>query len=443
MRGVSPTWSSAEEAAALVRPRDTLGIPLGPGQPPGLLRALGEREDWEDLRVAGALLSVGTALFTRPGVHYLSGFFGPFERALREQGAGISFAPADFRRFAPLLQEQPPRVMTTVATRPDADGWCSLSLHAGGTVGELLRAGADPDRLLIVEASSAFPRTHGIAPEHRHRIHVDQADVLIESDERPTALPEAEPSQTDREIARHAIAFIPDGATLQTGIGSIPSAIARLLADGQGGGYGVHTEMFTDGLLRLHRAGKVTNDAKGLYDGRSVTTFAFGSEDLYEWLDDNDEVAFLPVEVVNSPEVIARNTDMTTINGALAVDIHGQVVADTIDGRQFSGIGGQEDFIAGPGLSLAQRSLLCLPSTYTSADGALRSRIVPWFGPGAVITTPRHQVDVVVTEFGAAELQGKTVHQRGDALAAVAHPMFRDELHEAAVRASRGESPVH
>lgn len=441
---MSVTWSSLDAAVAAVRPRDTLGIPLGPGQPPAFLRALGERDDWEELRVAGALLAVGTELFLRSGVHYLSGFFGPLERALREQGAGISFAPADFRRFAPLLEQSPPRVMATVATPPDTDGFMSLSLHAGGTVAALAAAGADRDRLLVVECSDAFPVTRGLGAEHPHRLHVSQADVLVRSSERPTALPEAEPSDVDRAIAGHAAQFIVDGATLQTGIGSIPSAIARALADGDGGGYGVHTEMFTDGLLRLHRAGKVTNDAKGLYDGVSVTTFAFGSSELYDWLDGpgSAEVAFAPVEVVNSPEVIGRNALMTTINGALAVDIHGQVVADTVEGRQFSGVGGQEDFIAGPGLSLSQRSLLCLPATWTDRSGALRSRIVPWFGPGAVITTPRHQVDVVVTEFGAAELQGLTVHQRGDALAAIAHPSFRDDLEAAARRASRGESLV-
>jgi acyl-CoA hydrolase len=198
--------------------------------------------------------------------------------------------------------------------------------------------------------------------------------------------------------------------------------------------------MFTDGLMHLHTAGKVAN-RKGLYDGVSVATFALGSEDLYRWLHENGEVAFLPVEIVNAPEVIGRNRDMITINGALGVDVQGQVVADTIAGVQHSGVGGQEDFIAGPGLSLSQRSLLCLPSTYATAEGEARSRIVPWFDAGAVITTPRHQVDIVVTEHGAAELEGRTVHQRGEALAAVAHPDFRDELREAAARASRGHSP--
>ena len=431
---------TADEAAARLEPADTLGIPLGPGQPPEFLQALGRRDDWENLRIYGALLAVGSDVFNHPKVHYLSGFFGPLERMLRDAGANIGFAPADFRRLEPLLAEQAPRVMATVAAPPDQNGLCSLSLHAGGTVDELHRAGADPDRLLVVEVSKRFPNTKGLPPEHMHALHVDEIDVLVESEAAPLGLPDPAPTEADRAIAEHAARFIPDGTTLQTGIGSIPSTLVQSLAEGQGGRYGVHSEMFTTGLMRLHEAGKVTNE-KGQFDGVSVTTFAFGTEELYAWLDGNQDVAFLPVDVVNNPDVIARNRGIVTINGALAIDIHGQVVADTLDGRQFSGIGGHEDFVAGPGLSLDDRSLLCLPSTAT-VDGKVRSRIVPWFDAGAVITTPRHQIDVVVTEYGIAELQGKTVHQRGKALAAIAHPDFRDELVEAAERASRGGSPL-
>jgi acyl-CoA hydrolase len=435
-----PETLSAELAAERLEPVDTLGIPLGPGQPGAFLEALGERDDWRDLRVYGALLAVLTKLFNHPRVHYLSGFFGPLERALRDQGANLSFAPADFRRFAPLLEEQRPRVMATVACPPDADGWCSLSLHAGATAPECRRAGADPDRLLVLEISQRFPLTYGLLPEHRHAIHVDEADLLIESDREPLPIPEPEPSDIDRAIAGNAAALIPDGATLQTGIGAIPSTIAGLLAEGDGGDYGVHSEMFTTGLMLLHESGKVTN-RKGTYDGVSVGTFAAGTPELYRWLDENRDVAFLPVELVNSQEAIARNRSMVTINGALAIDIQGQVIADTIDGQQYSGIGGHEDFIAGPALSLEDRALLCMPSTVT-VDGKARSRIVPWFEAGAVITTPRHQADVIVTEHGAAHLQGKTIRQRGEALAAVAHPDFRDELLAAAARASGGRSPI-
>ena len=355
-----PQTLSAAEAAARLEPEDTLGIPLGTGQPPAFLEALGARDDWRDLRIYGALLLAWSEAFKHPAVHYLSGFFGPVERALRDQGANISFAPADFRRFEPLLEAQAPRVMATVAASPDDDGWCSLSLHAGGTVKELERAGADPRRLLVVETSSRFPRTFGLSPEHRHAIHVEQIDILVESDREPFELPEPEPGPIDEAIATHARRFIPDGATLQTGIGGVPSAIVGRLAEGDGGDYGVHSEMFTAGLMQLHEAGKVTN-RKGQFDGVSVATFAGGSSELYRWLDGNDEVAFLPVEVINSPDLIARNRMMVTINGALAVDIHGQVVADTIAGMQYSGIGGHEDFISGPALSLEDRSLLCLP----------------------------------------------------------------------------------
>jgi acyl-CoA hydrolase len=432
--------ATAAEAAALIRPDDTLGLPLGPGQPPSFLAALGERDDWEDLRVYGALLGVGTELFSRTGVNLLSGFYGPFERALRDAGAAISFAPADFRRFGPLYERQRPRVMCTVAAAPDADGWCSLSLHAGGSIGEIHRAAEDPGRLLVVEAASGYPRTAGLPPEHPHRIHVDEADVLIETDAEPLELPGTEPGEVDRAIAANAAAFIDSGSTIQTGIGAVPSMIATILAEGDYGDLGIHSEMLTDGLMKLHLAGAVTN-RKGVFDGVSVATFAFGSKRLYEWLDGNEEVAFLPVEVVNSPDVIRHNRRMVSINAALAVDVHGQVVADTIGGRQYSGIGGAEDFAAGSGLEVEDRSLQCLPST-VELDGELHSRIVPAFEAGAVITTPRHQVDVIVTEYGAAELEGKTVHQRGLELARIAHPDFRDELAAAAERASGGNSPL-
>ena len=430
---------SAEEAVGEIRPVDDVGMPLGPGQPGALLEAMGERTDWEDLRLYGALLSVLSEVFTHPNVHYLSGFFGPLERMLRDMGANLSFTAADFRRFMPILEAQAPRVMTTAAAMPDADGWCSLSLHAGASVSELHRAGADPSRLLMVEASPRFPRTAGLG-EHRHGLHIGEIDVLVTSDRSPFILEDPAPTDIERAMAQHVRSFVPDGATLQTGIGAVPSMVAALLADGSGGDYGVHSEMFTTGLMRLHQAGKVTN-RKGQFDGKSVVTFAAGVPELYEWLDGNDEVAFAPVDVVNSPETIAKNPKTVTINAALGVDIHGQVVADTIGGAQYSGIGGHEDFVAGAALELEDRSLLCLPSTFRRGDEVF-SRIVPWFEAGAVITTPRHQVDVIITEHGAAELQGLTVHQRGQALAAIAHPDFRDSLLEAAGRASGGHSPL-
>ena len=250
---------------------------------------------------------------------------------------------------------------------PDEQGWCSLSLHAGATFDEFIRAAADPDRVAIVEVNPNAPRTQGLLPEHPHAIHVDQIDVLVESDRPMFTLPEDEPDDLDRRIAAFVQSYIADGSTLQTGIGGIPSTIASMLAAGDGGDYGVHSEMFTTGLMRLHQAGKVTNARKGQFDGLSITTFALGTPELNEFLDGNDEVRFLPAQVVNAPEIIARNRRMVTINGALTIDLWGQAVADTLGGRQFSGIGGHEDFVSVAGFDLEDRSILCLRSTATVA----------------------------------------------------------------------------
>ena len=417
---------TSTQAAGILRPIDTLGVPLGPGQPGAFLHALGDRDDYEDVTVFGALLVDLYEFFTRPGVHYLSGFYGPAERFLMETGADVQFVPSDFRRFTPIAERLKPRVVATLATPPDAEGYCSLSLHAGATYHELLRAAADPDRVLLVEANPAAPRTLGFG-EYPHRVHVDQIDVMVESDRPLFVLPDAEASEVDRRIAAHVRPYITDGATLQTGIGGIPSTIATMLANDDGGDYGVHSEMFTNGLMRLHQAGKVSNLRKGQFEGMSITTFAAGTTDLYEFLDGNQEVRFLPVEVVNSPEVVSKNRKMVTINGALTIDLWGQAVADTIGPKQFSGIGGHEDFVSVAGFELEDRSLLCMPSTAT-VGGQRISRIAAELAAGAVVTTPRHQLDLVVTEYGVASLRGRTVRERAMALAGVAHPDFRELL---------------
>jgi acyl-CoA hydrolase len=189
--------------------------------------------------------------------------------------------------------------------------------------------------------------------------------------------------------------------------------------------------MFTTGLMRLHQAGKVTNDAKGVFDGVSVTTFALGTAELYAWLDGNDSVAFLPVEVVNDPTVIARNANLVSINGALSVDLYGQVVADSIDGRQISGVGGHEDFVAGAEMHLDSHSLICLRSTAVGGAKTF-SRIVGLLPEGSVVSTPRHHTGVVITEYGAVDLRGLTVRERAHALVEVAQPDFRPQLRRVA-----------
>jgi acyl-CoA hydrolase len=425
------TTCTPEEAISFIRPIDRIGFGLGPANPDAFLTALGRRSDWVDLVLGGALLLNYYEVLTQPGVSYRCGFFGPAERALLAQGHRIEHVPGGFRQFAPILSKFAPRVMVAQAAPPDGNGVVNLSLHYGATRPELLRAGRDPSRLLIVEINPNLPRATSLSPDFDNTIPVELIDVLVEADGAPFALEELPPDDVDRAIADHALSFVAEGATLQTGIGTIPNMVACGLAAGPLNGFGIHSEMFTTGLMRLHQAGKVTNAHKGVFDGVSVTTFALGTAELYQWLDANDEVAFLDVSVVNDPTTISRNANLVSINGALSVDLYGQVVADTIDGRQISGVGGHEDFVAGAELRPDAHSLICLRSTVGVA-GTPISRIVGKLPEGSVVSTPRHHTGVVVTEFAAAELVGLTVRERAHALVEIAHPDHREQLHQIA-----------
>jgi len=426
----TPPTTTPDEAAALLRTRDAVGFGLGPANPDAFFTALGHRHDWEDLILGGALLLGLYDVLAEPGVSYRCGFFGPVERYYLSQGARIEHVPGGFRQFAPILARFAPRVMTVQAAPPE-DGQVNLALHLGATRGELLRAGRDPERLLVVEVNPNLPRTASLPPDYTNTLPLDVIDVMVEAGGQPFALEDPPPTDADAAIAENALTFVTDGCTLQTGIGAVPNLVASRLAEAPGGGYGVHSEMFTDGLMRLHQAGKVTNADKGEFQGVSVTTFALGSAELYRWLDGNSAVAFLPVEVVNDPTVIGRNTKFVSLNGALSIDLYGQIVADNIGGRQISGVGGHEDFIAGADLHVDSKSLVCLQSTLI-VDGEVRSRIVPVLPAGSVVSTPRHHTGVVVTEHGTADLAGLTVRERARALAEIAHPDFRTELRAAA-----------
>lgn len=429
---------TAEEAVALLGPRDTVGMGLGPANPDAFLTALGGRDDWEDLELGGALFLGLYEVLAKPGVRYRCGFFGPVERYYLALGARIEHVPGGFRQFAPILARYAPRVMVVQAAPGERPDEVNLSLHYGATRDELLRAGQDADRLLVVEVNPELPRTASLPPRFANTLPLDAVDVLVEADRAPFTLDPVVPTEVDSAIAGHVLAYVEEGATLQTGIGAVPNLVATRLAEAPGGGgYGVHSEMFTDGLMHLHEAGKVTNAGKGQLEGVSVTTFALGSAELYRWLDRRREVAFLPVEVVNDPAVVGGNAKMISINGALCVDLYGQIVADSVGGRQISGVGGHEDFVAAPELHLDSHSLVCMASTVEVA-GEVRSRIVPVLPAGSVVSTPRHHTGVVVTEHGSADLVGLTVGERALALAELADPRFRDGLRAAAAALGRG-----
>lgn len=422
---------TCQEAAALLQDVDDVLLPLAPAQPTGFLRALGERERFERLSLWCALLQEPFELLTRPGVRVISQFFGPVERSLQALGAPVEHVSADFHGLEILARRMRPRVIATTVSPPDADGFLSFGLHAGASEVPFLEAGRDPNRLTIAEVNPRMPVTRGLPQHGDHRIHCSQVDVIVEFEHPILSLPASEPPPEDRRIAELVGELIPNGATLQFGIGGVPNEIAKILAGGPHGDFGIHTEMMVDGVKLLHESGKVSN-RKGSYDGYSVCTFALGTQELYDWLAREPAVRFLPVSATNLPYAIERNRRMVSINSAIMVDLQGQIVADSIAGRQYSGVGGHESFVVGAREAEGGMSILCLHAT-ADVHGERRSRILAELPPGSLVTTPRHQVHWIATENGIANLFGKSDHERVEALIALADPAFRDDLRRAVV----------
>jgi len=427
------TRSTLAASVALVRPRDTLVCGFVAGQPAGFLEALGQRTDLEDVALYTGLLSRPYALLANAGVRIISGFFGPIERMARSAGvvARVSYLPADFNGLEYRALRLKPRIALAVTSPPDADGWLSFGIQAGASYRPFVEAARDPDRVAIAEVNAHMPRVAGLPELGGNRVHVSEVDAWYEHDSELVALPDATPSAEDLAIARHAAAQVEPGAILQFGIGSIPDEIGRLLAERPGGAYGIHTEMISDSVMRLHRAGKVTN-RKPVYDGVTVATFALGSAALYRWLDGNPDVRMLPVSDVNETAVLRRLPGLVSMNGALAVDLAGQVAADAIAGRQYSGTGGHESFVVGAGSAPGGKSMICLRST-AQVHGERNLTIVAALPARTLVTTPRHHTQLVVTEHGAVDLSLLDDLERPRALIEVAHPDFR-----AALRASLG-----
>jgi acyl-CoA hydrolase len=313
-----------------------------------------------------------------------------------------------------------------VTTPPDAEGWLSFGVHAGATYRPFLEAAHDPERLAIAEVNAKMPRVGGDPELGGNRVHVSEVDGWVEHDEALVTIPDAEASAEDLAIAQLVLERMLPGAILQFGIGAVPDEIASRLAKGSQDGFGIHTEMISDGVMHLHQAGKVAN-RKPVHGGYTVATFALGSEKLYRWLDGNPAVRILPVTDVNDAWVLRQLPRLTSINGALAIDLAGQVAADSIGRRQYSGAGGHESFVVGAGLAPEGRSFVCLRSTAT-VGGERVSTIVPSFPDGTRVTTPRHHVQWVVTEHGAVDLSVLSDVERPRALVELAHPDFRDAL---------------
>jgi acyl-CoA hydrolase len=414
------------EAAALVRPRDDVLAGFAAGQPTALLEAIGARRDLEEVTISIGVLVRPYAFLQNPAVQVVSGFYGPVERMAASLGARIQYLPADFHGLERLALRLKPRVVLALTSPPDADGWLSFGVSAAASYTSFLEAARDPERVAIAEVNRHMPRVAGLPELGGNRVHVSEVDAWVAHDEPLTAVPPVVPGPEELAIARRVVGLVEEGSTLQFGIGAIPDAIADLLAAGPLGDFGVHSEMIADGVKLLHEAGKVTN-RKGLYDGVTVGTFALGSDALYSWLDDNPVVRMLPVTAVNDPALLRRLRRFVSLNGALAVDLFGQVAADRIGGRQYSGVGGHESFVMGASEAPGGKSVLCLKSTAT-VGGKRISTIVAALPAGTLVTTPRHHVQWVVTEYGAADLSALGDADRARALVALAHPDFRDAL---------------
>jgi acetyl-CoA hydrolase len=347
-------------------------------------------------------------------IRYNSVFIGPNIR--QAVGEGLAdFTPVRLSEI-PLLFKRgrlPLDIAVIHVSPPDEHGYCSYGVEIGVT-----KSAAETATMVIAEVNPNMPRTLGDS-----FIHVSQIDYFIEVDYQLPQVASEQASATQNAIATHIAELIPDGATLQMGIGGIPDAVLRLLTNHKN--LGIHTELFSDGVMEMIEAGIITNKAKTLHTGKVVAGFVLGTHKLYRYINDNPFFEFHPTEYVNDPYVIQRNDRMVSINSALEVDLTGQVCADSIGAKFYSGVGGQLDFVRGATRSKGGKSIIALPST---ARNDTITRIVPALKPGAGVTTTRNDVHYIVTEFGVADLWGHTIAERVQALVNVAHPNFREDL---------------
>jgi acyl-CoA hydrolase len=296
---------------------------------------------------------------------------------------------------------------------PDEHGYCSL-----GTSVEAMLAAIPAAKTVIAQVNQSMPRTHG-----EGFVHVNDIDLAVEVDIPPYHYADPEIGDIERRIGEYVAELVPDGATLQMGIGAIPSAVALFLHDKKD--LGIHTEMMTDVVVDLVEAGVVTGARKERNRWKIVATFMMGTDKLYRFVDDNPMVEMRPTDFTNDTHVIRSFSRMTAINSAISIDLTGQVNADSIGWHMYSGVGGQMDFIRGAALASEGRAIIALPAT---AAGGTVSRIVPFLAEGAGVVTTRAHVRTVVTEYGVAELYGRSIRERAQALIRIAHPDFRDEL---------------
>lgn len=422
---------SPEQAIASIPEGATLVVAFGVSAPPALLGALAARVragDLRDLRtyyMFGLQHAAETILApdVAPHVHPHSLFEAGFDRALDQAGRGagqhlLNFVPNYFSQVPRLLQEYiPADVFITTVSPLDRAGYFSLgvSVDYGSTAARCCKR-------LIVEVNEHMPRTFGDA-----LLHISEVDAIVEHDAPLLVLPPRPPRPEDEAIGRTIAELVPDGATLQLGIGGIPDAVARLLRDHRD--LGIHTELFGPGMVDLIECGAVTGRKKTLHRGKHVFTNAMGDQRLYDFVHDNPAMEGYAVSYTNDPAVVAQHDNFISINSILEVDLTGQCNAEFLGGHQYSGTGGQVDFVRGAFNSRGGKSILAF---YATAEQGRVSRVVPRLTPGAVVTTSRMDTEYLVTEYGVVNLKGKSTRERALGIIELAHPQFRDDLLRAA-----------
>ena len=413
---------SAKEAIALIAPGRRILIGSGAAEPVSLVDALVTHGDHLLNNEIVHLLTLGPAPYVKPEYarrfRHAAFFIGANVREAVQAGRA-DFIPIFLSEIPALIHSEHRKVDVALiqTSLPDEHGYVSLGVSV-----DIVRAAVDTATLVLAEINPHMPRTYGDS-----FLHVSKIDRMIPTDTPLLELSSEPAGEVEAAIGRNVASLIPNGATLQMGIGSIPDAVLAQLYDHHD--LGVHTEMFSDGVMGLAKAGVITGAQKTLLRGKIVTSFIMGSRELYEWVNGNPAIEMRSSDYANDPNVIAQNDTMISVNSALAVDLTGQVAADTLMGKFFSGIGGQVDFVRGASRSRGGKSVIALRST---AKKGSMSRIHTVFEEGAGVVTSRGDVRYIVTEFGIADLWGKSVRERAHALINIAHPDFRPQLIEEA-----------